>query len=58
MSGVQIKAMLQSFFADKKNSSLADLCYALRTDVGKLALDSDEIDYMQLFKEDENANQV
>jgi hypothetical protein len=54
----QIKAMLQSFFADKKNSSLNDLCHALRCDVGTLALDSNQIDYMKLFMEDDNANQV
>jgi hypothetical protein len=50
--------MLQCFFADKKNCNLADLNHALRSDISKMNLDPDDIDYMRLFDEDENANQV
>lgn len=55
---MQIKALLQCYFGDKDNATIETLVAAFQKDVDEQCLNVDEVHYLALFDENENADQV
>jgi hypothetical protein len=58
LRAVEIKALLQCFFADKPNSTIEGLCAAFEKDLAEHKLDLQAVHYSDMFESDDNADQV